>query len=98
MADRVEPAWHLYVIRTPQRDELLDHLRTHGIGAGIHYPLPLHRQPAYSELGYAEGSLPVTETVAATCLSLPLYPEMSIADQDRVIAAVREFVNQEGVS
>lgn len=83
-------AWHLYVVRTPCRDDLLEQLRTHGIEAGVHYPVPLHRQPAYADLGYAPGDLPVTEAVAATCLSLPLYPEMTDALQDRVVAAVHE--------
>ena len=60
--------------------------------AGIHYPLPLHLQPAYAGLGYREGDLPVTEAAAATCLSLPLYPELGERDQDRVVALVRSFV------
>ncbi len=89
---QADAAWHLYVIRTSRRDELLDYLKKQGIGAGIHYPVPLHLQPAYAELGYQPGSLPVTEAVARTCLSLPLYPEMSDEQQDRVVAAVRSFV------
>jgi dTDP-4-amino-4,6-dideoxygalactose transaminase len=92
VAPQAEPAWHLYVIRTPQRDALLEHLQANGIGAGVHYPVPLHLQPAYAELGYARGALPVSEEVADTCLSLPLYPEMSEAQQDRVVAVIREFV------
>lgn len=89
---QAQAAWHLYVIRTPRRDELLEHLKKQGIGAGIHYPVPLHLQPAYAELDYRHGSLPVTEAVARSCLSLPLYPEMSDAQQDRVVAAVRSFL------
>lgn len=89
------PAWHLYVVRTPQRDALLDHLRSEGIGAGIHYPLPLHLQPAYAHLGYQRGTLPVTEIVADTCLSLPLYPEMTDEQQDIVIDAVRAFLDED---
>lgn len=92
---QAEPAWHLYVIRTPRRDELLQYLKTQGIGAGVHYPLPLHQQPAYAELGYKQGSLPVTEAVARSCLSLPLYPEMSQDQQDRVVEAVRTFLDME---
>lgn len=88
------PAWHLYVIRTPRRDDLLDHLKKAGIGAGVHYPIPLHLQPAYAELGYSEGDLPVTEAVAASCLSLPLYPEMTYDQQDRVVAALRSFLEK----
>lgn len=91
VAASAEPVWHLYVVRTGQRDALLEHLNRAGIGAGVHYPVPLHLQPAYADLGYQAGALPVTETVAATCLSLPLYPEMTEAQQDRVVAEMRRF-------
>ena len=90
-APGVEPAWHLYVIRTAARDALLEHLHANGVEAGVHYPLPLHLQPAYAALGYARGAFPVTEAVADSCLSLPLYPEMTNAQQDRVVALVRAF-------
>lgn len=89
---QADPAWHLFVIRTPRRDELLAYLQQHGVEAGVHYPVPLHLQPAYAHLGYNRGALPVTEEVAATCLSLPLYPELSQAQQDRVVRLVREAV------
>ncbi len=91
VAPECEHAWHLYVVQTPHRDALLAHLRAAGIEAGIHYPVPLHLQPAYAPLGYRLGDLPVTEALAATCLSLPLYPELSDAQQDRVVAALRGF-------
>ncbi len=91
VAAEAEPAWHLYVLRTPQRDRLLEYLKRNGVEAGIHYPVPLHLQPAYAELGYRPGDLPVTEAVANSCLSLPLYPEMSEAQQDRVVDLVRTF-------
>ena len=84
-------AWHLYVVRSRHRDELLAACRAAGIGAGVHYPIPLHLQPAWRHLGYAKGDLPVTEAWAAECLSLPLYPELAEAGQDRVIRAVRGF-------
>ena len=87
----VESAWHLYVIRTARRDELLAFLKAHSVEAGVHYPMPLHMQPAYAHLGYVRGNLPVTEAVAASCLSLPLYPELSDAQQDRVVALIRRF-------
>jgi dTDP-4-amino-4,6-dideoxygalactose transaminase len=83
-------AWHLYVVRSGERDQLLASLRARGIGAGIHYPVPLHLQPAFRDLGHARGDFPVAEAWASECLSLPLYPELSEADQDRVAAAVRE--------
>lgn len=91
VAPGVEPAWHLYVIRTPRRDDLLAYLKQQGVEAGVHYPIPLHLQPAFAQLGLRAGALPVTEAVAATCLSLPLYPEMSDAQQDRVVGLVRQF-------
>ena len=93
---RANPAWHLYVIRTPVRDALLEHLHTQGIGAGVHYPVPLHEQPAYAHLGYASADLPVTAEVARTCLSLPLFPEMTNAQQNRVVAAVTGFFDGGG--
>jgi dTDP-4-amino-4,6-dideoxygalactose transaminase len=86
-----DPVWHLYVIRTQQRDALLAHLNQHGVGAGIHYPTPLHLQPAYADLGYTRGALPITEEVADTCLSLPIYPEMTDAQQEYVVATLRTF-------
>lgn len=92
VAPAANPVWHLYVIRTPARDELLKELERKGIGAGIHYPLPLHLQPAYAHLGYRAGELPMSETVAASCLSLPIYPEMSDDQQDQVIDVVRQFM------
>jgi len=94
VAEEARHAWHLYVVRTPRRDEMLEHLHQHGIGAGVHYPIPLHLQPAYIELGYRKGDLPVTEAVADTCLSLPLYPEMTEEQQDRVVQCIAEFMGQ----
>ncbi len=96
VAPQADPSWHLYVVRTPQRDALLEHLQKHGIGAGVHYPVPLHLQPAYADLGYVRGQLPVSEEVADTCLSLPLYPEMTDAQQDRVVATIQEFTGAHG--
>jgi dTDP-4-amino-4,6-dideoxygalactose transaminase len=84
----VQSVYHLYVVRTPHRDELLAHLHAQDIGAGIHYPLPLHLQPAYAFLGYRPGTLPHAETAAAEVLSLPLYPEMTEDQQDQVISAL----------
>ncbi|HEX9343547.1 MAG TPA: DegT/DnrJ/EryC1/StrS family aminotransferase [Actinomycetota bacterium] len=86
-----QSAWHLYVVRSAQRDGLLAHCRAAGIGAQVHYPIPLHLQPAWRHLGYARGALPATEAWAAECLSLPLYPELTEEQQDHVIATVRGF-------
>lgn len=72
-----ESVWHLFVLRVRDRDSVQIKLQKQGIAAGIHYPVPLHRQPAYDYLGVPEGSLPVTERVAAHVLSLPMYPELT---------------------
>jgi len=88
--DGVAPVWHLFVVRTPRRDDLLARLREQGIEAGIHYPLPLHLQPAYTSLGLGPGSFPVTEAAARQVLSLPLFPEMTDEQQERVAAALIE--------
>lgn len=90
---RAEAVWHLYVIQVNNRDGLVAHLRRHEIEAGVHYPLPLHMQPAYAQLGYQTGALPATERFAARCVSLPLYPEMSDAQQDEVIAQTLAFLD-----
>jgi dTDP-4-amino-4,6-dideoxygalactose transaminase len=84
-------SWHLYVVRTRRRDALLKHCHAAGVQAGVHYPLPLHLQPAFRHLGYARGDLPVTEAWASECLSLPLFPELEPAAQDHVIDTVRDF-------
>jgi dTDP-4-amino-4,6-dideoxygalactose transaminase len=83
--------FHLYVIRAKRRDGLLESLKAHGIGAGIHYPIPLHRQPAYLQRGYGGVRLPSTEAAAAEVLSLPMYPELTVEQIEYVTQIVREF-------
>lgn len=83
--------YHLFVIRTEKRDELLVYLNENGIGAGIHYPVPIHMHPAYRFLNYRKGDFPVAERVCGEILSLPLYPEMT-DDQARAVAEhVKKF-------
>ncbi len=89
--DWAEPVWHLYVVRTPARDALQQHLAAAGIGAQIHYPIPPHRQKAYANMGFERGQFPIAERMADEVLSLPMGPHLSDADQDAVIAAVRAF-------
>src|SRR5256885_10632090 len=72
-----QSVWHLYVIRTEYRDKLKEYLASRGIAAGIHYPVPIHLQPAYKNLGYKRGSFPVTEQYAQRILSLPMYAELT---------------------
>ena len=86
----VRHVYHLYVLRTPQRETMLAHLKSREISAGIHYPLPLHRQPAYLKQGYGNVSLPVTERLAQEVLSLPMYPELSAEQIAYVTQAVKE--------
>lgn len=93
VAEGVEPVFHLYVIRTPKRDELREHLAGQDIGTGLHYPVPLHLQRAYAGHGIREGALPVTELAARELLSLPMFPEMTRDQVGRVGEAIREFRN-----
>ncbi|MGE0201137.1 MAG: DegT/DnrJ/EryC1/StrS family aminotransferase [Candidatus Melainabacteria bacterium] len=89
--------FHLYVVQTDKtetRDALLAHLNAAGIGAGIHYPIPLHLQPAFSHLPAKPGDFPAAEQLGKTCLSLPLYPHLTEADVDRVVATVRDFFGE----
>lgn len=86
-----EHVYHLYVVRTPQRDALRAFLAERGVGTGLHYALPTHLQPAYRDLGRRAGDLPVTEQQAGEVLSLPLYPELTPAEVDRVIELVNQF-------
>ncbi len=91
-APEVRHVYHLYVVRTSHRDALFSHLKENGIGAGIHYPVPLHRQPAFRDLGYKDVSLPETERAAAEVLSLPIYPELSEEQQNYVAEQIRGFL------
>jgi len=84
-----ESVWHQFVIFHPRRDELRARLADEGIATGIHYPVPLHLQPAYRSLRLAAGAFPIAEQQAATCLSLPMYPELAEADVDRIVATIR---------
>jgi len=84
-------AYHLFVIRHPRRDALMAALKQRGIGSLIHYPIPLHLQPAFAGLGPCVGGLPVAEAAAGEILSLPLYPEMTDDQARAVAAAVREL-------
>lgn len=87
----VYEVFHLFVIRHPERDRLKSFLDERGVRTGIHYPLPIHLQPAYASLGYRPGSFPVTERLANEILSLPMYAELTGEQIDRVAATIREF-------
>jgi len=91
----VDPAnehiFHQYTLRAERRDELQAHLKKEGIGHAVYYPVPLHRQPCFAHLEYTDGSLPNAEQASREVISLPIYPELTRAQLDRVIDAVRGF-------
>ena len=91
----VDPAnehiWHQYTIEAERRDELMAHLKASGIGCAVYYPLPLHLQPCFAELGYRLGDLPVTEAAMHRVLSLPIYSELTQGQLDEVVTRIREF-------
>ncbi len=86
-----EHIFHQYTIRADRREALLAHLKARGIGHKVYYPLPLHLQPCFAYLGQRRGALPITERAAEEVVSLPIYPELTAAQQDAVVAAIREF-------
>lgn len=93
-----EPSWsnavyHLYVIRTDDRDGLMSHLKEAGIGTGIHYPIPLHLQRAYASLNYSAGDFPVAECTSARILSLPMFPQLTSDQQARVAKEIAAFTS-----
>jgi dTDP-4-amino-4,6-dideoxygalactose transaminase len=83
-----EHVWHLYVLRVPDRDRVLARLRAAGIGAGVHYPVPIHLTPAFAWLGYGRGAFPVAEKVSGELLTLPLFPGITAEQQQRVVSAL----------
>ncbi|MCW3093149.1 MAG: Glutamine--scyllo-inositol transaminase [Ferruginibacter sp.] len=91
LAEKATHVYHLYVIRTQQRDALQKHLAKNGIGTLIHYPIPPHLQNAYKHLGYSAGDFPITEEIADTSLSLPLWPGMTQIDVEAVSQMIGNF-------
>jgi len=86
-------AWHLYVIRVGHRDALREHLASRGISTGVHYPIPIHLQPAYQDLGHKAGDFPISESSARSILSLPMYAELVRRQIELVAEAIREFMS-----
>ena len=91
IADGAEHVYHLFVVRTNQRDELQQYLNTNGISTAVHYPIPPHRQLAYAHLGYKKGDFPIAEELSETSLSLPLYPGMAKEDIEYIIKCISTF-------
>jgi dTDP-4-amino-4,6-dideoxygalactose transaminase len=84
--------WHLYVVRTAERDRVLEALREAGVQAQIHYPVPVHLQPAFATLGHRPGEFPVTERAAEEILSLPMHPHLAVDQQEQVAEALRTAI------
>ena len=85
------PVWHIFAIRCAEREALTEHLSARGIGTNRHYPIPMHLQPCYADLGIPEGALPIAEEISRTQLSIPMYYGMTEAEIDHVICALNEF-------
>ena len=92
--ERANSVYHLYVVRLQNRDRVREYMQAAGISTGIHYPVPLHMQPAYQHLAYAPESLPETRKAADEILSLPIFPEMTNAQVDRVVSVLNEAVSE----
>ena len=84
--------YHLFVVRTPHRDRLVETLRERGVGAAIYYGSPLHLQPVFTSLGYGPGDMPVTEAMGHEGVALPMFPTMTREQVDEVVEAVRAAV------
>ena len=87
----VRHVYHQYTLRAPRRDALADFLKQRGIGTMIYYPLPLHLQGLYADLGQGAGSLPNAEAASREVISLPMYPEITEAQQQEIVGAIAEF-------
>jgi dTDP-4-amino-4,6-dideoxygalactose transaminase len=91
VADNCTSVFHVYMIRTEKRDALQEHLTKYGVGTLIHYPIPPHLQQAYKELNYKKGDFPLAETIAETCISLPISPVLSKEDVEIVCNTIKKF-------
>ena len=91
VCEGADSVWHQYVIRTKERNQLIEYLNNLDIGTIIHYPIPPHLSEAYSYLGFTRGDFPVTEEYADTVLSIPMYNGMTFEEQSKVINALNAF-------
>lgn len=89
-----EHVWHLFVVRHPQRDKIREALQAQGVQTGLHYPIPVPLLQAYAHLGHCAGEFPVSEEIAAQCLSLPMYAELSQMQQGQVVAALQHALRE----
>jgi len=95
-ADYAEHIFHLYVVRVSEREALMEYLKKMGVATGLHYPIPIHLQPAYAELGYRQGDFPITEAYAETIVSLPIFPELDDEKVAYVVEGIREYFAARG--
>jgi len=93
---RSRAVYHLYVVRTADREGLMEHLKKDAIGTGIHYPVPLHLQKAYAAMNYRKGDFPATEKAAAEIVSLPMFPQLTGEQQARVVNEIFSFTSRSG--
>ena len=89
-----EPVYHLFIVRVPRREEVMEKLETLGIGCAVYYPMPAHLQPAFGMLGHGEGSFPVSEAAAREVLALPLHPDMEESQVAEVVGALKSALSQ----
>ena len=85
--------YHIYAVRTQDRDSLQRQLQAEGVHTGLHYPIPVHLQEAHADLGYKAGDFPESEAAAREVLSLPMFPEMTTEQVEQVVAAVHQEAN-----
>ncbi len=90
----VEHSYHLYVIKTSQRNKLQEYLKNKGIETGVHYPVPLHLQPVFNYLGHKEGNFPIAERLSKEILSIPIYSELTDSNQQDIIINIKEFFKE----
>lgn len=91
--DWASPVWHIFAVRHPRRDLLVQKLTDAGIGTLIHYPIPPHLSKAYAELNWKFGDFPISENISKTCISLPMGPHLSVVEENRIIQELKEFDN-----
>jgi dTDP-4-amino-4,6-dideoxygalactose transaminase len=92
-AENRRHVYHVYSVRVQNRDQLMKGLSDRGIGCGVHYPIPIHLQPAYKSLGYKHGDFPTSEKCAREFLSLPMFPELTPVQVQRVVEELKMLVN-----
>ena len=86
--------YYMYEICVKPRDELMAYLKNEGIECGIHYPIPLHLQPAYASLGFRKGQFPVSEQLAQEIISIPIYPELTSKQRQYIVDHIKKFVHK----